>query len=61
MELYQVEVSEALISSVTDAIKLIYLAMQNIAKKWTMPLCNRGAVINQFSITFEERVPLVPL
>ncbi|WP_407637587.1 transposase [Chlorobaculum tepidum] len=60
LELYQVEVSEALISSVTDAIKLIYLAMQNIAKKWTMPLRNRGAVINQFSITFEGRVPLVP-
>lgn len=39
-------------------IKLIYLAMQNIAKKWTMPLRNWGAVINQFSIKFEGRVPL---
>ena len=55
LELYQVEVSKALISSVTDAIKLIYLAMQNIAKKWTMPIKNWGAVINQFSITFEGR------
>jgi len=39
-------------------IKLIYLAMQNIAKKWTMPIKNWGAVINQFSIKFEGRVPL---
>ncbi|WP_193331659.1 hypothetical protein [Chlorobaculum tepidum] len=39
-------------------IKLIYLAMQNIAKKWTMPLRNRGAVINQFFITLEGTGPL---
>ncbi|RXK88232.1 IS256 family transposase [Chlorobaculum sp. 24CR] len=39
-------------------IKLIYLAMQNIAKKWTMPIQNWGAVINQFSIKFEGRMPL---
>ena len=39
-------------------IKLIYLAMQNIAKKWTMPLQNWGSVINQLSIRFQGRVPL---
>lgn len=39
-------------------IKLIYLAMQNIAKKWTMPLLNWGSVINQLSIRFQGRVPL---
>ncbi|NTW54195.1 MAG: transposase, partial [Chlorobaculum sp.] len=39
-------------------MKLIYLAMQNIAKKWTKPLQNWGAVINQFSIKFEGRVHL---
>lgn len=39
-------------------MKLIYLAMQNIAKKWTMPLRNWGAVINQFSIKFEGRLPV---
>ena len=37
-------------------MKLMYLAMQNIAKKWTMPIHNWGAVINQFSIKFEGRV-----
>ncbi len=39
-------------------IKLMYLAMQNIAKKWTMPLQNWGSVINQLSIRFQGRVPL---
>jgi putative transposase len=40
-------------------VKLIYLAMQNIAKKWTMPLQNWGSAINQFSIKFEGRVSLL--
>lgn len=39
-------------------IKLMYLAMQNIAKKWTLPLRDWGSVINQLSIKFEGRVPL---
>jgi putative transposase len=39
-------------------MKLIYLAMQNIAKKWTMPIQNWGAVINQFSIKFKGRLPV---
>lgn len=39
-------------------MKLMYLAMQNIAKKWTMPIRNRGSVINQLSIKFEGRVPV---
>ena len=39
-------------------IKLMYLAMQNIAKKWTMPVRNWAAVINQLSIKFQGRVPL---
>lgn len=39
-------------------MKLVYLAMQNIARKWTVPLQNWGVVINQFSIKFEGRVPV---
>lgn len=39
-------------------MKLMYLAMQNIAKKWTMPVRNWAAVINQLSIKFQGRVPL---
>jgi transposase-like protein len=39
-------------------LKLIYLAMQNIAKKWTMPIQNWGAVLNVFSIKFMGRIPI---
>ena len=34
------------------------LALQNIAKKWTKPIQNWRAALNQFAIAFEERVPL---
>ena len=40
------------------AVKLIYLAMQNISKKWTMPIQNWRAALNQFAILFEDRLPL---
>jgi putative transposase len=40
------------------ATKLIYLAVQNISKKWTMPIKNWKAALNQFAILFEGRVPL---
>jgi putative transposase len=40
------------------ATKLIYLAVQNAAKKWTLPIKNWKAALNQFAILFEERLPL---
>ena len=40
------------------AIKLLYLALRNIMKKWTMPIRDWGAAINQFAILFEGRVQL---
>jgi len=40
-------------------IKLMYLALQNISKKWTMPIHNWRSALNQFSIIFEGRMPLV--
>lgn len=39
-------------------IKLFYLALMNIAKKWTMPVKNWKAALNRFAIEFGER--LVP-
>ena len=36
--------------------KLVYLALNNIAKKWTMPIRNWGAAMNHFMIEFEERL-----
>ncbi len=38
-------------------LKLLYLALQNISKKWTLPIRNWRAALNQFSIMFEGRMP----
>ena len=35
--------------------KSLFLAMQNITKKWTMPVRNWGLVVNQLEIFFEGR------
>lgn len=40
------------------AVKLLYMALKNIMKKWTMPIRDWGLAIHQFSIHFEGRVPL---
>ena len=93
-EMYGVEVSPTLISTVTDEVeeevkawqsrplegvypivyldairikirsnnqivnKAVYLALRNIAKKWTMPIKNWKSALNQFAILFEGRMPL---
>ena len=42
-----------------DAIyKVLYLALNNVSKKWTMPIRNWGAALNQFAIYFGDRVPM---
>ena len=38
------------------AIKLLYMALKNIAKKWTMPLQGWPQAVNQFSIRFGDRL-----
>jgi transposase-like protein len=45
--------------STDDAIlKIIYLALRNASKKWTMPIRDWGRALNQFAIIFgKERVP----
>jgi len=40
------------------AIKLLYMALKNIAKKWTMPLQGWPQAVNQFSIRFGDRLPI---
>lgn len=40
------------------ALKLLYLSLQRIQEKWTMPIKEWGAAINQFAIQFEGRVEL---
>jgi len=42
-----------------DAVKkLLYLALKNISKKWTMPIRDWGSVLNQFAIRFEGRIKI---
>jgi putative transposase len=41
------------------ALKLIYLALQNISRKWTMPVKEWRAALNQFAILFEGRLPIM--
>jgi putative transposase len=36
--------------------KLIYLALKNIEKKWTMPIRDWKSALNQFSILFADRI-----
>ena len=38
-------------------IKLYYLALRNISKKWTMPVQNWKEALNRFTIMFDERMP----
>jgi transposase-like protein len=38
--------------------KLMYLALRNISKRWTMPIPNWSAALNQFAILFDGRVPM---
>lgn len=38
-------------------LKLFYLALRNIAKKWTMPVRDWKAALNRFTIQFDERMP----
>ena len=38
-------------------LKLFYLALRNIAKKWTMPIRDWKAALNRFTIEFDERMP----
>jgi putative transposase len=36
---------------------LLYLAMKNISKKWTLPIRDWKSAMNQFTILFEGRMP----
>jgi putative transposase len=39
------------------ALKLLYLALRNASKKWTMPVQNWSAALNRFSILWPDRMP----
>ena len=37
--------------------KLLFLALRNIAKKWTLPIRDWKAALNRFAIIYENRLP----
>jgi putative transposase len=39
------------------AMKLLYLALRNAAKNWTMPVQNWSGVLNRFAILWPDRMP----
>lgn len=39
-------------------LKMLFLALRNIQKKWTRPIQNWKAALNRFAIDFEDRLPI---
>ena len=40
------------------ALKLVFMALQNIEKKWTMPIRDWSQALNYLAVKFEGRVPV---
>jgi putative transposase len=58
MTLRKVSKNRPLFPNDEAVFKLMYLALRNISKRWTMPIPNWSAALNQFAILFEGRVPM---
>jgi len=41
-----------------SAMKLIFMILQRIKKKWTMPIRSWGEALNQFALIYGDRVPI---
>ena len=50
--------NRALFPNDEAVFKLLYLALNNASKKWTMPIQNWKQAMQQFAIMFEGRVPI---
>jgi putative transposase len=48
--------NRALFPNDEAVFKLLYLALRNISKRWTMPVRDWSAAMNQFAILFDSRV-----
>jgi transposase-like protein len=40
------------------AMKLVFMILRRICKKWTMPIKNWGEALHQFAVIYGDRVPL---
>ena len=41
-----------------SAMKLVFMILRKISKKWTMPIKNWGEALHQFAVIYGDRVPL---
>ena len=57
MSLRKVTKSRGSFPSDEALLKWFYLALNNISKKWTMPLRDWKAALTRFTIQFEGRMP----
>ena len=58
MTLRKVSKNRSLFPSDEAVFKLLYPALRNISKRWTMPIPNWSGALNQFAILFDGRVPM---
>ena len=61
MTLRKVTKNRSLFPSDEAVFKLMYLALRNISRRWTMPIRDWSGAMNQFAILFEGRVPIAGL
>jgi len=61
MSLRKITKTRAAFPSEESAFKLIWLGLQNIEKKWTMPIRDWRLALQQFAIIFEGRLALAGL
>jgi transposase-like protein len=56
MSLHKIIKNRAAFPSEEAAYQLLYLALQNIQKKWTMPIHDWARALNQLAILFDGRL-----
>jgi putative transposase len=57
MTLGKIIKNRAIFTSDEAVFKILYLALKNISKRWTMPIDDWSGAMNQFAILFENRLP----
>jgi len=57
-QLRKVTKNKASFPSPEAARKLLFLATQNITRKWTAPIRDWAKILNQLAIRFEGRFPI---
>jgi transposase-like protein len=61
MSLRKITKTRAAFPTEEATFKLIWLGLQIIEKKWTMPIRNWSLAMNQMAIIFEGRLPFAGL